>query len=68
MTDRYALREEPTGMWTVYDVFTGQPAMVGDSAMVEMDIEEADDMAELLNLQDATRRGKAGKLGPAGSV
>ena len=64
MPDRYALREEHPGMWTIYDVFTGQPAMVGDRIMVGMDVQDADEMAELLNIQDTTRRSKAGKLGP----
>ncbi len=56
MAGRYAPREEHPGMWTVYDVFTGQPAMVDDRIMVGMDIQDADEMADLLNLLDAQRR------------
>jgi hypothetical protein len=51
-------------MWTVYDVFTGQPATVEDRIMVAMDIQNADEMAELLNLQDARRRAKLDVTGP----
>jgi len=64
MPDRYALREDRPTVWTVYDVFTGQPAMVDDRIMVAMDIQDADEMAELLNLQDSRRRAKADDMGP----
>lgn len=64
MPNRYALREAHPGMWTVYDVFTGQPATVEDCIMVAMDIQDADQMAELLNLQDARRRAKLDVTGP----
>jgi hypothetical protein len=56
MPDRYAMREEQPGMWIIYDVFTGQPVMVEDSVLSAIDVREANDMVELLNLQDATRR------------
>ena len=56
MADRYALREDHPGKWTVYDVFTGQPALYDDSILDGMDIQDADEMAEILNLQDALRR------------
>jgi hypothetical protein len=56
MPDRYAIREEHPGVWTVYDVFTGQPAIVHERTLAGMDIQEADEMSELLNLQDRKRR------------
>ena len=58
MPNRYAMRQAHPGMWTVYDVFTGRPAIVEDCIMVAMDIQDANEMVELLNLQDVTRRAK----------
>ncbi|UVK46644.1 hypothetical protein BPNPMPFG_002337 [Mesorhizobium sp. AR07] len=63
MPNRYALRETHPGMWTVYDVFTGQPRCE-DRIMVAMDIQNAVQVAELLNLQDARRRAKLDVTGP----
>jgi hypothetical protein len=34
-------------MWTVYDVFTGQPAMVEDRIMMAMDMQDARRRAKL---------------------
>lgn len=59
MPDRYAIREEPPRSWTVYDVFTGGPVVLSETKMVRLSIEEAGEVAELLNLQDAVRRGQA---------
>ena len=64
MTYRYALRKEQRSEWTVYDIFTGLPVTILGFPMVDMDIEEADEVAELLNLQDDIRRGKASLARP----
>jgi hypothetical protein len=55
---RYDLRKEPDGTWTVFDVFTGWPARVdGHVTAKGLDFLEADDLVDLLNFQDAKRRG-----------
>ncbi|PWK65850.1 hypothetical protein [Aminobacter sp. AP02] len=54
---RYNLRKEANGTWTVYDVFTGLPARVKGVEQVWLEMEQADDLVDLLNLQDARRRG-----------
>ncbi|WP_159591908.1 MULTISPECIES: hypothetical protein [Chelativorans] len=64
---RYDLRQEPDGTWTVIDVFTGWPAMINGQAQISgdvqatgLDMEEADDLVDLMNLQDVRRRGTTG--------
>lgn len=55
---RYEIRREPDGTWTVFDVFTGWPAEVdGHLPATGLDMEEADDLLDLLNLGDLLRRG-----------
>jgi hypothetical protein len=55
---RYDLRREPDGTWTVFDVFTGWPAEMADGwSATGFDAEEADEIVEIMNLQDARRRG-----------
>jgi len=48
MRKRFDLREDPDG-WTVFDLFTGWPAVVGGVAQTGLDIQDADEMAELLD-------------------
>lgn len=48
MQRRFDLREDPDG-WTVFDLFTGWPAMVSGVAQTGLDIQDADEMAELLD-------------------
>jgi hypothetical protein len=48
MTARYDIRSETTG-WTVYDIRTGLPAMVNDVPQTGLPLEDADDLADLLN-------------------
>jgi hypothetical protein len=55
---RYDMRKEPDGSWTVFDIFTGQPAVVDDVQMVNLEIEEADDLVDLLNGLYAERRSR----------
>ncbi|KAA3452739.1 hypothetical protein C7I87_00740 [Mesorhizobium sp. SARCC-RB16n] len=53
---RYDLRKDPDGTWTVFDVFTGQPAMVEGRPAVGLNMEWADDLVDLLNADDLKRR------------
>ena len=48
MTARYDIRSESNG-WTVYDIRTGSPAMVNDVPQISLPLEDADDLADLLN-------------------
>ncbi|MDX1045497.1 hypothetical protein GOL40_19555 [Sinorhizobium medicae] len=54
--NRYNLRQEDDGTWTVFDIFTGLPAEVNDVAQVGLDMEQADDLVDLLNLLYIKRR------------
>lgn len=46
---RYDVREDGTGMWAVYDIFTGLTAEVNGVPQDGLDIEQADDLVDLLN-------------------
>lgn len=61
--DRYTIRKEENGTWSVVDIFTDLPAVVRDVVLIRMDMEEADDMVDLLNALDRKRRagGTAGE-------
>lgn len=48
MACRFDLREDETG-WTVFDVFSGWPAVVKGVAQTGLDIQDASDLAELLD-------------------
>jgi hypothetical protein len=48
MTALYEIRSEFNG-WTVYDIRTGLPAMINDVAQTSLALEDADDLADLLN-------------------
>lgn len=55
---RYDLRREEDGTWTVYDVFTGWAADLPSAGpAVGLDMEDADDLVDLLNTLDRERRG-----------
>ena len=55
---RYGMRENADdGFWTVFDVFTGQPALINDTEMNMLEMEEADDLVDLLNRLYIERRG-----------
>ena len=49
-TRRFDIRREPNGTWTVFDVFTGWPAVVCTKVMIGMSFQQAYDMVDLLNL------------------
>lgn len=56
MTRRYDMERTPEGTWDVIDVFTGMPAVELGVPLIDMPVEEADDLVELLNLRDKKRR------------
>ena len=53
---RYGLRDDGTGMWAVYDIFTGLTAEVNGIPLDGLQIEEAGDAVDLLNRQYIARR------------
>ncbi|PJO48973.1 hypothetical protein [Brucella pituitosa] len=54
--NRYDLRKEDDGSWTVFDIFTGMPAEVNSIPQDGLEMEQADDLVDLLNLQYIRRR------------
>ncbi|MCO6423872.1 hypothetical protein JT737_19385 [Sinorhizobium meliloti] len=54
--NRYNLRQEDDGTWTVFDIFTGLPAEVNEVEQVGLEMERADDLVDLLNLLYIKRR------------
>jgi hypothetical protein len=48
MTERYDIRSERKG-WTVYDTRTGSVVAINDFPQSGLQLEDADDMADLLN-------------------
>jgi hypothetical protein len=54
--NRYDLRKEDDGSWTVFDIFTGMPAEVNGIPQDGLEMEQADDLVDLLNLQYIRRR------------
>jgi hypothetical protein len=48
MRARYDIRPDPDG-WTVYDTVTGSPTAVKDVTQTGLSLEDADDLADLLN-------------------
>ena len=53
---RYDMREDGTGMWAVYDIFTGMTTEVNGVPQDGLDIETADDLVDLLNAEYIARR------------
>lgn len=55
--NRYNMRKnEGDEFWTVYDLFTGEPAEVNGTFLTTCEMEEADDLVDLLNLEYINRR------------
>lgn len=48
MPKRYDVRWDGDG-WTVFDVFTGQAVVIANVPQVELDIQDASDLVELLD-------------------
>ncbi|MBZ9977820.1 hypothetical protein LB555_20490 [Mesorhizobium sp. BR-1-1-10] len=59
---RYDLRKEPDGTWTVFDVFTGIPADPEGHPAVGLEMEYADDLVDLLNAINLKRRVSRGDI------
>lgn len=53
---RYDLRQEQDGTWTVFHVFTGKPADAWGSRAEGLDKPYADDLVDLLSIADLKRR------------
>jgi len=60
MANRYALRMDDPNSWTVFDVFTGQPAEFEKKMMIGIKTRRAEEIVGELNIQDAKRREEAG--------
>lgn len=54
--NRYDMRKENNGSWTVFDIFTGWPADVYGVPQDGLEMEEADDLVDLLNYLYITQR------------
>jgi hypothetical protein len=55
---RYRIRLELDTTWTVFDVFTGLPVAAGDEGAASgYTSGEAEDVAYLMNINDAIKRG-----------
>ena len=54
--NRYNLRQDPNGLWTVYDIFTGEPAAVNGIVLDMLEMEDAGEWVDQLNLEDSRRR------------
>ena len=53
-------RRHLDGEWEVIDRFTGLPVVEQGVTMTGMPLEEADDLVDLLNYRDITRRKRMG--------
>lgn len=53
--NRYDMRREDDGSWTVFDIFTGFPAEVNGIPQDGLEMEIADDLVDLLNAEYLAR-------------
>lgn len=53
---RYDMRKEADGSWTVFDIETGDPAEVENVPQNGLEMEQADDLTDLLNYLETKRR------------
>jgi hypothetical protein len=44
--------------WSVYDIFTGMTVVLDGQELSALDLEDADELCELLNLEDSLRNAK----------
>jgi hypothetical protein len=56
MIVRYDMRRDDEGGYTVFDMWTGWPAVVFGIEQVGRDIEDADDLVDLLNQMNERRQ------------
>jgi hypothetical protein len=54
MAARYDMRHDEEG-YTVFDIWTGWPALVKGTEQVGLDIEVADDLVDVLNIMNERR-------------
>ena len=54
---RFDLRQNLNGSWTVYDIYTGQPAAVNDIVLDRLQADQAGKWVTQLNLEFAKRAG-----------
>ncbi|EYR80209.1 MULTISPECIES: hypothetical protein [unclassified Shinella] len=54
--NRYAIRKDGTGLWAVYDIFTGMTAEVNGEPQDGLGVEQADSLVDLLNAEYIARR------------
>jgi hypothetical protein len=60
-TQRFDTRKEISGKWTIFDVFTGLPVILGYEPTIGLELEDARDLAVLMNALDREHRAtKAG--------
>ncbi|MDQ0135064.1 hypothetical protein J2T08_002985 [Neorhizobium galegae] len=63
--NRYDMRKnEDDGWWTVYDIFTAEPAEVNGTWLTRCERDEADDLVDLLSAQYINRRRRIKRLLP----
>ena len=55
MAARYDIKQNDEG-WTVYDIFTGMPALVHEVPQTGLDWADADDLADLLSTAERKYR------------
>jgi hypothetical protein len=55
LSPRYAVREEPDHSWTVYDTFTGRPAMPSTWCLVDLSESHANIYCAIINAKDTNR-------------
>ncbi|PAQ10646.1 hypothetical protein [Mesorhizobium temperatum] len=56
MVQRYGIEKTPEGTWDIIDMFTGLPVVEVGVPLIDMPIEEADDLVDLLNCRDREQR------------
>jgi hypothetical protein len=61
---RYDMRPDSVG-WTIYDTVTGRPAVLDDLVLVELELEVADDLANMLNSLDLRQSSVSERAGGA---
>ncbi|MDQ0323368.1 hypothetical protein QO002_005603 [Pararhizobium capsulatum DSM 1112] len=55
--NRYKMcKNEGDEFWTVYDIFTGEPAEMSGTWLTACEMDEANDLVDLLNLEYINRR------------
>jgi hypothetical protein len=61
VAQRFDIRMEDDGTWTVFDKFTGLIVVVEGEPLIGLDIQDADDWVDLMNWFDRKNRGDDGE-------